>query len=129
MKLQPDKMDGMMYTAFFYYAGTQTENFYLAEIDKLRKRLRGVNIGLSSCTHEKIQNFPPKLIVVADEIFNMPDNELMKLSRSVVPNFYRNPIGNNDIRNNRQGKTQPAFSSGYSIHANPRELAYTDHVV
>jgi len=35
-------------------------------------------------------NWPPKLLIVADEIFNMQDNLLSRLARTVVPSFSRN---------------------------------------
>ena len=89
--MAPDKLDGTMYTAFFYLQSTQTrgDSPYINQIDTYRKKLRHFNFGLSVCTHEKTQNFPPKLIVVSDDIFTLPDQDLNQIARFVVPSYYR----------------------------------------
>ncbi len=63
---------------------------YQAQIETIRKKLRSYSFGFSSCTTERTHNFPPKLLVVADEIFVMQDQQLNRIARLVVPSFKRN---------------------------------------
>jgi len=73
--MSPEKLDGTLYTAFFYFqVGQQrSDSPFLNQLDTYRKKLRHFNFGLSICTQDRMMNFPPKLIIVADEIFTMPD--------------------------------------------------------
>lgn len=92
------------------------ESFYLNEVDKMRQRLRQFGIGMVSCTHERVKDYPPKLLVVADDIFQMQDSDLQKFARTAVPNFYRNPLPlTNDQRNKGRSVYAPTLGAGASI--------------
>lgn len=63
---------------------------YETQIESFRKKLRSYNFNFATCTPDKMANWPPKLIVVADEIFNMSDALLSRIARTVAPSFSRN---------------------------------------
>ena len=98
MRLNPDRNDGSAHVAFFFMQQNQlsANGFYVDGIENFRKKLKTFNFGLTSCTYDKVANYPPKILVVADEIFNLPDHELNKLARTVTPNYFRG--GSNQVK-------------------------------
>ena len=69
-------------------------------------------------------NFPPKLIIVSDEIFTMPDVELNQPARLVVPFYYNGGLLGRGVRNDRTG-----FSVNPYSRSMPNEILATDHAV
>ena len=104
---------------------------YQAQIETIRKKLKSYQFGFSSCTIDRLQNFPPKLLIVADEIFVMPDSQLNRIARTVVPTFLRNgnpPIDrNNPNRNFKNPYENKVNNQGYGQRGN--EAPYSDNVV